>query len=157
MRPMDVKKENQEQEREVMYGNGTRETIKSNFKVGDSVRISKRKGIFEKGYTPNWTQQVFKIEKRLPRIPPIYKIKDLLNETQKGIFYEKQLQFVSKEEIYLKLDTILRTQVKSHGEVEKFVSWLGYKIILCEVITQISINILKCSVMHIYINIHLYS
>jgi hypothetical protein len=110
MRPMDVKKENEEQVRTVMYGNGTRETIKFNFKVGDSVRISKRKGIFEKGYTPNWTQQVFKIEKRLPRIPPIYKIKDLLNETQKGIFYEKQLQLVSKEEVYFKLDTIIRTR-----------------------------------------------
>jgi hypothetical protein len=127
MGPMDVNKVNQEQVREVMYGNGTiRETIKFNFKVGDTVRISKRKGIFEKGYTPNWTQQVLKIEKRLPRILTIYKIKDLLNETQKGIFYEKQLQLVSKEEVHFKLDTIQRTRENSHGEVEKFVSWLGY-------------------------------
>jgi hypothetical protein len=35
MRPMDVKKENEEQVREVMYGNETRETIK--FNLGDSV------------------------------------------------------------------------------------------------------------------------
>ncbi len=33
---------------------------------------------------------------------------------------------MSKEEVYFKLDTILRARVNSHGEVEKFVSWLGY-------------------------------
>jgi hypothetical protein len=57
---------------------GKRETVKLNFKAGDTVRISNRKGIFKKGYTPKWTQQVFKTAKRLPRIPPIHKIIDLL-------------------------------------------------------------------------------
>ena len=29
------------------------------FKVGDHVRISKYKNIFAKGYTPNWSKEVF--------------------------------------------------------------------------------------------------
>ena len=29
------------------------------FKVGDHVRISKYKNIFAKGYTPNWSEEVF--------------------------------------------------------------------------------------------------
>ena len=29
------------------------------FKVGDQVRISKSKNIFAKGYTPNWSEEVF--------------------------------------------------------------------------------------------------
>ena len=33
------------------------------FKVGDSVRISKYKNIFAKGYTPNWSEEVFVIKK----------------------------------------------------------------------------------------------
>ena len=33
------------------------------FKVGDYVRISKYKNIFSKGYTPNWSEQVFVINK----------------------------------------------------------------------------------------------
>ncbi|XP_036149099.1 uncharacterized protein LOC118647764 [Monomorium pharaonis] len=33
------------------------------FKVGDSVRVSKFKSVFEKGYTPNWTTEIFKIIK----------------------------------------------------------------------------------------------
>ena len=31
------------------------------FKVGDNVRISKKKAMFEKGYTPRWTEEIFKI------------------------------------------------------------------------------------------------
>ena len=33
------------------------------FKVGDHVRISKYKSIFSKGYTPNWSKEVFVIKK----------------------------------------------------------------------------------------------
>ena len=33
------------------------------FKVGDHVRISKYKNIFAKGYTPNWSEEVFVINK----------------------------------------------------------------------------------------------
>ena len=33
------------------------------FKIGDFVRISKYKNIFAKGYTPNWSEEVFVIKK----------------------------------------------------------------------------------------------
>jgi len=33
------------------------------FKVGNSVRVSKYKTVFEKSHTPNWTTEVFKIVK----------------------------------------------------------------------------------------------
>ena len=33
------------------------------FKVGDHVRISKYKNIFAKGYTLNWSEEVFVIKK----------------------------------------------------------------------------------------------
>ena len=33
------------------------------FKVGDYVRFSKYKNIFAKGYTPNWSEEVFAISK----------------------------------------------------------------------------------------------
>ena len=35
----------------------------SKFKIGDRVRISKYKNIFAKGYTQNWSQEVFIISK----------------------------------------------------------------------------------------------
>ena len=33
------------------------------FKIGDYVRISKYKNIFAKGYMPNWSEEVFVIDK----------------------------------------------------------------------------------------------
>ena len=33
------------------------------FKVGDHVRISKYKNIIAKGYTPNWSEEIFVIKK----------------------------------------------------------------------------------------------
>ena len=33
------------------------------FKIGDIVRISKYKNTFVKGYTPNWSEEVFVIKK----------------------------------------------------------------------------------------------
>ena len=33
------------------------------FKVGNHVRISKYKSNFAKGYTPNWSEEVFVIKK----------------------------------------------------------------------------------------------
>ena len=39
--------------------------IKKNarYNVGDRVRISKFKNIFTKGYTPNWSREIFIINK----------------------------------------------------------------------------------------------
>ncbi len=35
---------------------------KSKFKTCDIVRVSHLKGVFEKGYTPNWSTELFKIK-----------------------------------------------------------------------------------------------
>ena len=34
------------------------------FKVGNHVSISKYKNIFAKGYTPNWSEEVFVVKKK---------------------------------------------------------------------------------------------
>ena len=47
------------------------------FKVGDHVRISKYKNIFAKGYTPNWSEEVFVIKKVKNTVPWTYVINDL--------------------------------------------------------------------------------
>ena len=47
------------------------------FKVGDNVRISKYKNIFAKGYTPNWSEEVFVVNKVQNTVPWTYLINDL--------------------------------------------------------------------------------
>jgi len=41
--------------------NGNSMNNRPKFKVGDKVRISKYKRLFEKGYTPNWTEEIFEV------------------------------------------------------------------------------------------------
>ena len=47
------------------------------FKVGDNFTISKCKNIFAKGYTPNWSEEVFVINKIKYTVPGTYVISDL--------------------------------------------------------------------------------
>ena len=67
------------------------------FKVGDHVRISKYKNIYTKGYTQNWSDEIFMISKIKNTIPWTYVISDLNGEPITGKFYEKELQKASQE------------------------------------------------------------
>ena len=58
------------------------------FKVGDHVRISKYKNIFAKGYTPNWSEEIFIVEKIKNTILWTYVINELNGEEKVGSFYE---------------------------------------------------------------------
>ena len=49
------------------------------FKVGDHVRSSKYKNIFTKGYTPNWSEEVFVIKEVRKTVSWTYVISDLNN------------------------------------------------------------------------------
>ena len=51
-------------------------TLAPKFAIGDSVRITKKKKTFHKGYTQRWTEEVFIITKIQLSIPVIYKITD---------------------------------------------------------------------------------
>ena len=62
------------------------------FKVRDHVRISKYRNIFAKGYTPNWSEEVFAVSKIKNRVLWTYVINDLNGEEVIGTFYEKELQ-----------------------------------------------------------------
>ena len=65
------------------------------FKIGDIVRISTYKNIFAKGYVPNWSEEVFLIEKVKNTVPWTYVISDVEiveGEEIVGTFYEKELQ-----------------------------------------------------------------
>ena len=56
------------------------------FKVGDRVRISKYKNIFAKGYTQNWSEELFIIYKIKNAVPWVCVISDLKGEKTDGTF-----------------------------------------------------------------------
>jgi len=90
----------------------------SKFKVGYSVRVSKYKTIFEKGYTPNWTTEVFTIVKIQRTKPITYLLQDYHRKSVAGAFYEHELHRVTHPDVYL---------VEKVLEGDKvYVKWLGF-------------------------------
>ncbi len=65
---------------------------KLKFKINDKVRISKYKHNFSKGYTPNWSTEVFTISKILNTDPLTYQLKDSSNNIILGCFYTQELK-----------------------------------------------------------------
>ena len=101
-----------------------------NFKAGDYVRISKYKNIFAKGYTPNWSKEVFVIKKVKNTVPWTYVINDFNGEKIIGEFYEKELQKINQhefsvEKVFKKKGDKL--QVKWKGYDSSFNSWIDEK------------------------------
>ena len=68
------------------------------FKVGNHVKISKYKNIFAKGYTQNWSKEVFVVSRIKDKVPRTYVISDLNGEKIAGSSYEKELQKTNKKE-----------------------------------------------------------
>lgn len=97
---------------------------KCSYEVGDIVRISKHKMTFEKGYTSNWTIELFKITECVKRFPAVYRIQDLLGEPILGTFYPQQIQKVKLKETY-PIEKIINKRYKK-GDIEYFVKYRGY-------------------------------
>ena len=79
MKPADVK-DNAYIDSTELHSNKEVNDKDPKFKVGDHVRISKYKTIFSKGYTPNWSGEVFVIKKVRNTVPWTYVINDLTGE-----------------------------------------------------------------------------
>ena len=91
----------------------------SKFKVGDHVRISKNKNIFAKGYTPNWSEEVFVVSKIKNTVPWTYIINDLNGEEIIRTFYERGLQKTNQKEFRIE------KVIKRKGD-KFYVKWKGY-------------------------------
>ena len=68
------------------------------FEVGDHVRTSKYKNIFAKGYTQNWSKEVFVVSRIKDKVPWTYVISDVNGEKIAGSFYEKEFPKTNKKE-----------------------------------------------------------
>ena len=80
MKPFDVKSNT--------YIDSSKETNDkyTKLKIGDTVRIWKYKNVFAKGYTLNWSKEVFVMKKVENTVPWIYSINDLKGEVIVGTF-----------------------------------------------------------------------
>ena len=100
------------------------------FRVGDHVRISKHKNIFSKGYTRNWSEEIFVVKKIKNTVPWTYEISDLNGEEIVGSFYEKELQKTNQNEF--RIEKVIKRKgnklcLKWKGYNNSFNSWIDKK------------------------------
>ena len=102
-----------------LYPDLTRRPMRAKFKTGDKVRILKKKELFEKGFTPNWTEEVFTVSEIQKTNPVTYKITDLNDEEIQGTFYEQEFQKTSQEVCRIE-------KIEKKGKTMSLVQWKGY-------------------------------
>jgi len=116
-----------------LYGDKKSWLSKPKYKVGDKVRISKyKRKTFDKGYTPNWTEEIFTVAKIQYTKLITYKMKDLNNKEINWSCCEPELlkakQDVSRIEKVIKKDYEKKLAlVKWKGYSDYFNTWIQSK------------------------------
>lgn len=101
--------------------------IEFKFDIGDIVRISQLRRVFQRYYDEHWTNELFIIKEReIKQYIPIYKVTDYAGEKIEGIFYEGELQqvFVDENTVY-KIEKVIKKRTRK-GTSESLVKWLGW-------------------------------
>ena len=100
MRPVDVNRENEDLVWKRLYRDCfPRKLPKFRFRVGDQVRVARWRKIFDKGYTPNFTKEIYTIYERVARQYPVYKLRDKNGDDVSGVFYAQQLQLCTENNV----------------------------------------------------------
>ena len=128
--PASINTQNESESRLQQYLIRTKSTIPRRprpykFKVGQTVRISHIRSVFDREYSQKWTGELFQIDKRLKREGlPVYKLKDWSGEEIEGSFYESELQAVNVEEsTEYRVEKVLRKRTVNKQK-EILVRWL---------------------------------
>jgi transposase InsO family protein len=133
LRPVDIDEKSARQVWEKIYapivrdyGNDTYRREK--FNLDDPVRISRSKPIFEKGYHPKFSDEIFKIKEIVKENrdkPLYYRLVDYQNEPIKGRFYKEELLQTTEDTTY-RIEKIYRKR-NNKGIKELYVKFIGYK------------------------------
>ncbi|KAL3084300.1 hypothetical protein niasHS_009788 [Heterodera schachtii] len=94
MRPADVNFKNAEALRQKLH-NAAENVVRRQprYRVGDRVRIEKYKHVFQKGYLPRFTNELFKVaEVHSERSPVVYRLRDDHNEIISGTVEQQFVQ-----------------------------------------------------------------
>ena len=92
--------------------------------VGDTVKLLGKKGIMDRGYYINWTEENYIVKEILDTTPVTYKVEDLLGEALEGSFYRQELQIVEKP-VFYQIEKKIKSRYKN-GKKEWYIKWLGY-------------------------------
>lgn len=121
MKPIAVKKKHERQLLETVYNKPKVVNVKrQKFFVGDYVRISKHREAFTKGYTPNWSNEIFIVKEVKLTDPLTFLLRDSQGQDISGGFYSEELQKVKYPDVYL-VEKVLKRKKDL-----VLVKWLGF-------------------------------
>ena len=82
-------------------------------------KISQYKNVFGKGYTQNWSEEVYTVSKIKDAVPWTYVISDLNDESITESVYKKELQKTDQEKFWIE-------KVTKRKCYKLYVKWKGY-------------------------------
>lgn len=126
MPPNAVNKRNEKVVRKILFPKKTKKIQKAEFKIDDTVRITRKKATFQKGYEQTYSFEVFKIAEIKKTYPLTYGLQDYKGEEIKGGFYTNEIQLVDKSDNIWPIEKIVRKRKKRNGTVEYLVKFKGY-------------------------------
>ena len=124
-RPDSVNESNWTEVWRTLFSHDLGEPPEPKFAVGESVRISKYKSVFTKGYEANFTEEIFTVTEVYHGHPNTYTIKDSAGEPIIGRFYEQELYSAEGRQPDFKIEKVLRRRTVKDKKMA-FVKWLGY-------------------------------
>ena len=95
---------------------------------GDRVKVSKIKGVFEKGSSARWSDEIFIVQRVEHTLPITYKLVDLLQREIKGKWYDYELFKLPKSsasEDLFNVEYIIKKR-RRNGQVEYLCKFEGY-------------------------------
>ena len=113
---------------DVSKGNYIGFQLKSQKKIniGDRVKISKVKSVFEKGYLANWTEEEFFVDEINEKFSPLtYKLIDYHGNRIDGSFYRYELQKVKRDDDVFLVEKIISRR-RDGNQTWCLVKWVGY-------------------------------
>jgi hypothetical protein len=130
MAPSEVNKKNEKIVFSNQYGSLDDTYCEIKFTIGDYVRTAVEKSLFEKGFTQNWSTELYIVKEIIPTIPLKYVIMDLDGEILKKEYYFEEIQLVDKIQfpydtfkiIDAKKDQVLIEKLNSPSENKKWIS-----------------------------------
>ena len=130
MRPVDVTVENQSEVWHKIYGRKKKFKIKNfTFNIGDWVRISFLKELFDREYSERWSREYYKVVKReRMQGKSLYTLEDYAGDPVEGRFYEEELQpvTVGADDIY-QIEKVISSRKRRGQPKEYLVKWLGWR------------------------------
>ena len=99
------------------------------FQRGDHVRTTIAHQTFQRRYYGRWTEEIFKIAKVISNLgrEPQFLLEELDGSPIKGRYYARELQKVTKPELF-NIEKILKRRTTSSGQRQLYVKWKGYAV-----------------------------